>query len=71
MPVMVYNRKHGLIHLEIISGQYFLPEFQIKRFEKFADRFEPAVQCIFGQSHPQMFQLFYLPVERNMIFIFL
>ena len=71
MPVVVYNRKRGLVNLEVICGQYFLPEFQIKWPEKLSDRSEPAVQCVFGQFHTQMFQLFHLSVERDMIFVFL
>ena len=37
MPVVVYNRKRGLVNLEVICGQYFLPEFQIKWPEKLAE----------------------------------
>ena len=55
MPVVVYNRKRGLVNLEVICGQYFLPEFQIKWPEKLADRSEPAVQCVFWTvSHPDV-----------------
>ena len=46
VPVMVYNRKRGLVNLYIIGGEYYLLEFQIKRFQKFADGFEPTSQCL-------------------------
>ena len=60
----------GLVRLNIPAANNQPDQLVIKWSQQFTHRLEPAAQCAFGKTDPQMAELLDLPVEWNVIFVF-
>lgn len=62
---------NNLVLLDIPAADNQPDQFIIKWSQQFTHRLEPAAQCAFGKTDTQMAELLDLPVEWNVIFVFL
>ena len=61
----------GLVRLDIPAADNQTDQLVIKWSQQFTDRLEPTAQYAFGKTDTQMAELLDLPVEWNVIFVFL